>query len=74
MKKASPVTFLARKKAKVSKAEEMEEEPPQLDLNIFVVTFNDMKDSNKKITEGDPYSCVKCKAILNKYSTIKSKN
>jgi hypothetical protein len=41
-----------------------------LDLNIFVVTFKEMKDAESNISGGDPYTCLKCKAILNKYSTV----
>lgn len=44
--------------------------PTDLDLNIFVVTFNGMKDADQSISAGDPYSCLKCRAILNKYSTV----
>jgi|688.fasta_scaffold587502_1 hypothetical protein len=43
-----------------------------LDLNIFVVTFKEMKDAESNISGGDPYTCLKCKAILNKYSTVVS--
>ena len=46
------------------------EEEENIDLNIFVVTFKYMKDGEKVITEGDPYYCAKCKAILNKFSTV----
>lgn len=41
-----------------------------LDLNIFVVTFKEMKDAESNISGGDPYTCLKCKAILNKYSNV----
>jgi hypothetical protein len=29
-----------------------------------------MKDAESNISGGDPYTCLKCKAILNKYSTV----
>ena len=47
-------------------------EESQPDLNVAVVTFDSMKDVKKNLAGGDPYSCKKCKAILNKYSKIMS--
>ena len=44
----------------------------KLDLNIFVVTFKQMKEAEGEISGGDPYPCQKCKAILNKFSTVLS--
>ncbi len=29
-----------------------------------------MKEAESNISGGDPYTCVKCKAILNKFSTV----
>lgn len=43
-----------------------------LDLNIFAISFKNMKEAETNISGGDPYTCVKCKAILNKYSTVLS--
>ena len=69
MKKAAPLAFLQkRKRVEKEKAEEIDD----IDLNIFVVTFNGMKEAEKNIAGGDPYQCEKCKAILNKFSKILS--
>lgn len=70
MKKASPVTFLQLKKKQDMQPDLMKED--DLDLNIFVVTFNGMKEAETNISGGDPYTCVKCKAILNKFSVVLS--
>jgi hypothetical protein len=43
-----------------------------LDLNIFAITFKGMKEAEENISGGDPYSCVKCKAVLNKFSKVKT--
>lgn len=75
MKKASPVTFLAKRARMPEKKEAAEHHmdiEENLDLNIFVVTFNGMKEAESEISGGDPYTCMKCKAILNKYSTVLS--
>lgn len=47
-----------------------EAEEEQADLNVFVVTFEGMKDCEKNLAGGDPYSCGQCGAILNRYSKI----
>jgi hypothetical protein len=41
-------------------------------LNIFVVTFDGMKNADSNLSGGDPYECKKCKAILNKFSIVLS--
>ena len=54
MKKAAPLAFLQkRKRVEKEKAEEIDD----IDLNIFVVTFNGMKEAEKNIAGGDPYQC-----------------
>ena len=42
------------------------------DLIVVVLGFGGMKDAEKNLAGGDPYSCKKCGAILNKFSVIKS--
>lgn len=74
MKGASKFTYLAKRaravEREVSDSESDMEE--KLDLNIFVVTFKQMKEAEGEISGGDPYPCQKCKAILNKFSTVLS--
>ncbi len=40
------------------------------DLNVFVVTFDGMKNAEQNLSGGDPYECKKCSAVLNKYSRV----
>ena len=54
MKKAAAFTLL-RRGAKRNASIEVEDEEEDLDLNIFVVTFNGMKEAEKNISGGDPY-------------------
>ena len=42
------------------------------DLNVFVVTFDGMKNAEQNLSGGDPYECKKCSAVLNKYSKVLS--
>lgn len=41
-----------------------------LNLNVFVVTFEGTKLAEKQLAGGDPYQCKDCKAILSKYSNV----
>jgi len=84
MKKASNYAFLSRKR----KVEEAEEQfipmnavnnygglivpKTEQDLNVFVVTFDGMKNAEQNLAGGDPYECKKCTAVLNKYSKVLS--
>ncbi len=43
---------------------------PEVDLNVFVLTFDGQKEAEKNLAGGDPYECKKCSAILNKYSLV----
>lgn len=42
------------------------------DLNVFVVTFDGMKNAQQNLSGGDPYECKKCHAVLNKFSKVLS--
>lgn len=84
MKKASNFAFLARK----NKSEQSEQikshhnfaqnfgglilPKTEQDLNIFVVTFDGMKNAEQNLSGGDPYECKKCHAVLNKFSKVLS--
>ena len=77
MKKASPYAFISQK-SKPQASESMSNRlhggllaEPEADLNMVVLTFDTMKESEKNLAGGDPYSCKKCEAILNKYSVVK---
>lgn len=41
-----------------------------MDLNVFVVSFEGVKDAEKHLAGGDPYNCKQCCAILNKFSKV----
>lgn len=41
-----------------------------LNLNVFIVTFEGVKTAEKELSGGDPYYCKECHAILNKFSKI----
>ena len=63
------------KKRRSARKEEMEledddESEPDLNLNVFVVTFEGVKAAEQELAGGDPYSCQDCKSILNKYSRV----
>ena len=45
-------------------------EGDDLNLNVFVVTFEGVKEAEKQLAGGDAYNCKKCGAILNKYSKV----
>lgn len=53
---------------KVSDSEDSDQE--DMDLNVFVVTFEGTKIAEKQLSGGDPYSCQECGAILNKHSKV----
>ena len=42
----------------------------EADLNVFVLSFDGMKEAEKNLAGGDPYECKKCGAILNKFSLV----
>ena len=42
----------------------------EADLNVFVLSFDGMKEAEKNLAGGDPYECKKCSAILNKFSIV----
>jgi hypothetical protein len=46
------------------------DEDEDLNLNVFVVTFEGTKLAEQQLAGGDPYQCKECKAILSKYSNI----
>ena len=41
-----------------------------LNLNVFIVTFEGVKTAEKELSGGDPYHCKECNAILNKFSKV----
>ena len=41
-----------------------------LNLNVFVVTFEGIAEAEKQLAGGDPYNCKTCGAILNKHSKV----
>ncbi len=45
-------------------------EEAAVDLNVFVLTFEGIKEAEKKLAGGDPYACKNCGAFLNKYSVV----
>lgn len=46
------------------------ESDSDMDLNVFVVTFEGTKTAEKHLSGGDPYNCKECGVILNKHSTV----
>lgn len=40
------------------------------DLNVFVVTFQKMKEAEKNLAGGDPYQCKFCEAYFNSFSKL----
>ena len=44
-----------------------------LDLNIFSLKFENMKEVENNMGVGDPFFCTKCKACFNKFSKLISK-
>ena len=74
MKAASKHTYISAKSKNISQprpqAYGMEE--PDADLNVVILAFDSMKNAESNIAGGDPYTCKKCGAILNKFSVIKT--
>ena len=74
MKQASKHTYISSKAKNISQprpqAFEMEEH--DADLNVVILAFDSMKNAESNIAGGDPYTCKKCGAILNKFSVIKT--
>lgn len=79
MKKASNYAYVAKKSKPIQSAnlfgggmrEECAFGDVEADLNVFVLTFDGMKEAEKNLAGGDPYDCKKCGAILNKFSVLK---
>ena len=79
MKKASNYAFISRKR---NEGEQPINSAPvnnygglilphtEQDLNVFVVTFDGMKNAEQNLAGGDPYECKKCNAVLNKFSKV----
>lgn len=72
---ASNYAFISHKSRNVMPSHEekligMEEEDEDLNLNVFIVTFEGVKTAEKELSGGDPYHCKDCSAILNKFSKI----
>jgi hypothetical protein len=67
MHKASPMTYL-----NIQSREQYANQQPDnnLDLNIFAISFKTMKEAEHNISGGEPYTCSKCKVILNKFSKV----
>jgi hypothetical protein len=84
MKKASNFAFLSRKRrGDESEQNQLSQNAAQnlngllipkndQDLNVFVVTFDGMKNTEQNLSGGDPYECQKCHAVLNKFSRVLS--
>lgn len=77
MKKASNYAYVAKKsKQDLQSAPMMANycmpRPQEVDLNVFVLTFDGTKEAQKNLAGGDSYDCKKCGAILNKYSVIQN--
>lgn len=82
MKKASNYAFLSRKRVDEEKEESNNQQrdlfggiivpKTEQDLNVFVVTFDGMKNAEQNLSGGDPYECKKCRAVLNKFSKVLS--
>jgi hypothetical protein len=78
MKKASNYAYIGKRQAESSNniqsvpASMKYGAPPRMeaDLNVFVLTFDGMKEAEKNLSGGDHYPCKKCGAILNKFSLI----
>ena len=43
-----------------------------VDLNVFVLDFKELKNAEKTMGAGDPFFCSSCKSCLNKFSKILS--
>ncbi len=50
--------------------EPAQEGDADLNLNVFIVTFEGVKTAEKELSGGDPYDCKECNAILNKFSKV----
>jgi hypothetical protein len=77
MKKASNYAFISRPKQQSQPAPMAgglfsygQPPRPEVDLNVFVLTFDGQKEAEKNLAGGDSYECKKCSAILNKYSLV----
>jgi hypothetical protein len=75
MKKASQYAYLERKQVNsqpvpASGLFGCPVVPVRADLNVFVLTFDTLKEAEKNLAGGDSYGCKKCGAILNKFSIV----
>lgn len=77
MKKASNYAFISKQRQQPQSAPMagglLSFAPPPssgVDLNVFVLTFEGLKEAEKNLAGGDPYQCKKCSAILNKFSLV----
>lgn len=77
MKKASNYAFIGKRSSNEMLSAPaaqlyggMTRPQPQGDLNVFVLSFDGMKEAEKSLAGGDPYPCKRCGAILNKFSVV----
>lgn len=79
MESAAPYAYLKRKAPKTFSTIKKEQDyglfnlEEDLDLNVFVLRFEKLKEAEKQMGVGDPFFCTECKSCLNKFSKVISR-